>query len=186
MTEISPYRLTGSPAGVVEIDFEESRFQIHRDGDSISLHARQGGTVVEVLNSVVAGDGLTVTLEDECGTRATYSGGSDGEAVTVRVEAGSCVREARGTAETVAYELERILADVDLPNATRIFSFARSLKAEPAFREKLFEGAVPSAAAECPPLCGIACGISADTLGTGIGLFSAGYCAACVVHVPGC
>jgi hypothetical protein len=57
-----------------------------------------------------------VTLEDQAGTRATYSGRSEDEEVTMRVETADAVDEAHGSTASLPPVLEQELAEADLPN----------------------------------------------------------------------
>src|SRR5207248_881592 len=117
-------------------------------------------------------------VRDEAGAIARYSNRIEGDLISTTIEVDGNSYRVEGTVDTYKNELLKALKEVQLPQLRRILRFTDQAKTNSQFRIRLGLPTVDLVSSDCT----IACEVAADTAGSGIGLFAAGYCAACIVH----
>ena len=115
---------------------------------------------------------------------AIYTGSNDGESISYAIEADGRSFHVVGPASQIADELARALEGVELPELQRILALTSEVQHNGEFRdsvqEQLGDVAFRSLSSDCTQACQMAGRLFPAS--PGLGIFAAGYCAACVLH----
>jgi hypothetical protein len=169
--------------GGIRVDVEGQKFRFQRDRDELLIEAFDEDAPIEALRSSLGMSERRVYVRD-AHRSAVYIGSNDGESISFIIEADGRSFRVSGRASQIADALTKALEGVELPKLERILALTSEVQHNGEFRdsvqEHLGDVAFRSLSSDCTQACQMAGRFFPAS--PGLGIFAAGYCAACVLH----